>query len=240
MKIEYKDNIKEFTRKLKMAGISLQEAGAEALNLGAAYISMKYKANLKKSFRLRNEKFTLGAIRIFKAHSKCSKGTLRKLRDVNAVIGVVNMKNGRKHYLAKQEEGGKVKGLRKTGGKVPVPLVAARQGGNISKPVAKRYRIDTGNVIPLKNLYGLNPRQQYGAMRSMARRGKVQSDKLYLTDKGIYKITKKRITQLRNTEETQVIIKANPVFQKSVNQLTDKRMISAFQIAAKRLLARLK
>lgn len=250
--LQYRDNLPDLLKQLSRAGITLQEAGARTLTVGAKWIALKYKAKLPQTFRLRAPKFTLGSVRVFEAHARRSSGELRELRDINAQVGVINMKGGRIHYLAKQETGGSVKGMRKTAGRVPIPLVAARQGGRISAPVAARYRIDKANIIQLKKLHGLPTPRQYAAMRDMMLQGKLDPKNLYQTDQGIFSISrkgstgyskgaklKKFITMVRDAKETTVHIKAQPVFREAVGTLTEARMIQAFQSSAKNLLQNL-
>ncbi|MBE3064303.1 MAG: hypothetical protein IMZ69_04720 [Spirochaetes bacterium] len=237
MGFQYSDNVSEFMKELNRAGIAIQEAGARAINLGANFIQNKYRANIKDRFLVRASKFTLGAVRVMQAHARRSNGELRKLSAINAVVGVMNMSGGRMHYLAKQERGGTVQGGSKTGGKVPIPLVAARQGGMLSKPVAARYRIDKAEIIQMKALEGIkNPRRMYGAMRSRAERGQIDPKKLYMNLFGIFRVAEKKITMLRNTEEANVTIKAQPAFLESVRALTSARMEMLFVMSAKKLI----
>src|SRR5690554_8113607 len=87
MQVKYSNDIDEYKKKLNRAGIAIQEAGAIAINKAADIILQRYRATLKKKIKhMRNPKFTLGAAVIFKAHAKGSKGTLRKMGDINAIV----------------------------------------------------------------------------------------------------------------------------------------------------------
>jgi hypothetical protein len=236
---EYSDNFLEIVKQLKRAGVALQQAAADTINIGAAFIKGKYVAGLQHTFRIRAPRFTLGAIKIQTANAKRSSGELRKLTGVNARIGVPMMRGGREHYLARQESGGTVRGNRKTGGRVPIPLVAARQSTSIDKPVAAQYRIGKSQTTwaVTEALRGItNPRQLYGAMLDRARRGEIDPKKLYMTQFGIFRVTKKAVIMLRNTEETSVTIRARPVFRTAVDSLTSGRMETLFVISAKKLI----
>jgi hypothetical protein len=236
--IEYRDNINEYLRELSRAGVAIQKAAALALNRGAGFIASTYKLSLKNNFTLRN-KFTLGAIRVMKAHEmRSNKKDLRPLRDVNAKVGVDELKGGKLHYLAKHETGHVVRGIRKAKNRVPIPLRAARTAGSEKKPIAPKYRMLTANVEELKNLRGLNARQQYGAMRDLVKRGKVTPNNLYMTEHGIFDLFKKRfrVTQVRNTDEVKILLKGKPLFGKAVSALTEDIMAKLFVSAAKRLI----
>jgi len=134
------------------------------------------------------------------------------------------MKSGRLHYLPKQEKGGRVKGLAKTGNKVPIPLRASRQGGNVNKPVSAKNRLNMVKIVKLSKLYDLNPRRQYGAMRDLARRGKIDPTALYMTNNGIFRINQKKIIRLRDADET------------AVKAITEEQMMKTFVTVSRRLL----
>lgn len=232
--IEYTDNIEELVRQLRRAGVSLQAASAETINAGANFVTVRYKNNLKREFEIRN-KFTLGAVKLYKAHGVRRSGELRKMRDINALVGVRKLKGGREHYLKKQEEGGTVRGMRKTGGKVPVPLNKARTSGRDDKPIASRYRINKANIRDRGDLRGMSPRKQYGAMRAMARRKAIPRGTLIQTDLGIFAPGKRKIKRVRSTEKRRIRLKKTPVFQKSVDALSVELMLSYFKKSARKL-----
>ena len=235
-KAEYSDNFREVARELGRAGIAIQEAAAEAINIGAAFIEHRYKTRLRRLFTLRNN-YTTGAIGRYKANARRSNGRdLRKLHDINAVIGVRKLKGGGDHYLLAQEFGGVKRGTRRTAGKVPVPLQSSRTSRSNRKPVAPRYRLIKKTPTQRTDLRGLNPRQQYGALRDRARRGQINRTDLIQTENGIFQVEKNKITLLRSTKKSRVHIRAWHPFQDSIDDLNERVVVRAFRIAARRLL----
>lgn len=76
----------------------------------------------------RASNYTLNATRVMRAHGTRRDGSLRRLRDINAMVVVRQMPGGRR-------------GSARTGNKVPVPLNAARRGGNPNAGIAPSYAI---------------------------------------------------------------------------------------------------
>jgi len=232
--IEYKDNLPALLKQLNRAGVRIQEAGAESVNMGAEYIDRKYKALLKTNLK-RKSKFTLNATRIYKAHTTRSGGQLRKLRDINAVVGVRTMSGGKEHYLARMERGDDRTGGRQTGGKVPIPLRGARTGKNASRGISPAYRLNRNSVHKLNKRFR-NAREYYGALSSMAKRGVIDGKKMYQTEFGIHTVRRGRVLQLRDTSQTRLEVKARPYFEEAQGFLTPRVMQQIFVITARRLI----
>lgn len=237
--VEYEDNLEEYVRAIRRAGITMQVAAANTLNLAAEYIAQKYTENLKQHFTFRN-KYTLGKIKVHKSNPVRKSRQLRKLEDVNAIVGVQTLKGGRENYLLHHEIGKVVEGSSKTGGMVPTPLVAARVAQSPKRVIAKAYRIDknTVNREKFRNLYRLNARRQYGAMISRAQRGEIDGDTLYQTNRGIFKIDtdKFRIKMVRYADRTRLYIRSRDFFRDAIGQMTTRRMRHAFIMSAQRML----
>ena len=257
MELKYTDNVMDWTRKLRRAGFAMQEAGAEACTMAAQYVASQYRLALRtKTIQMRNETFTMKAIVVYPAKAKHGSGELRKMENINAIVGV--RKNGNKeHYLAMLEIGASKKGIPQLGGAVPIPLDSARQGESRAAVVAGAQRLVTGRyqyggAVDLSKFCG-NPRQQFAIMNSMARRGKLwitgQKNKqigkhaFYVVDHGdhkwLYKITGKKATIVRDLDYDTVKIKAKPFFEESIDRLNQTDMETYFVRAAMILLGSL-
>jgi hypothetical protein len=258
MELKYTDNMQKVTRDLRMAGFSLQEAGALACTKAARYVAAMYRLELqRKTIHLRNRDFTLKSIVVYPArHIHKSTGKLREMGEINAVVGVKKIGGDRDHYLAMLEIGADKKGSPKLDGAVPIPLDSARSGESRDRAVASALRLSKGyqlgGKIDLSRFAG-NPRQQFAIMNSMARRGKLwirgQKNKqigkhaYYAVDQGdkkwLYQINGKRARIVRDLSESLVNIPKNPMFGESVDMLNSKDMESFFVKAAQELLAKL-
>jgi len=238
-RVQYRDNVKDLVRELKRAGVHLQVAAADSLNVGAEFIDRRYKAILHSRFTIRN-RFTLGAIRVLQATGVRRNGQLRQASKINAIVGVRKRRGGNDHSLAAHEEGKTVRGLPKTGGKVPVPLRASRTGKNDSRPIAGRFRVDRRNVEQHTELNRLNPRQQYAALRDRARRGAIDTNDMHQTNAGIFKVGKRRITRVRSSEKRRIRIRKIHPFRDAVQTLSQRKMGQAFIVAARRLLRQMR
>lgn len=243
MELKYTDNVQEWTRKLRTAGFSLQEAGAQACTMAARHIADKYRMEMKNTIvTMRNKSFTMRAITVYPAkHISKSTGKLRPIGDINAVVGVKKI-GDREHYLAMLEVGADKK---KAGG-VPIPLDPAREGENRAKPVATNMRIQgrgtSRGVIDLSRFAG-NPRKQFAIVSSMARRGKLGKKGFYAVDHGdkkwLYQIQGKTARIVRDMSEELVKIQANPMFARSVDDVNQSGMETYFMRSAMILLGSL-
>jgi len=234
---EYTDNVKDLNKQLSQAGIALQEAGAEAINQGAMIIAARYKRNIRaKAKHVRNAKFTLGSIVVLQAHARRSDGTtLREAKDINAITGVKQL-NGGEHYLAKREAGGTKRGNSKTGGRVPIPLRGAR-GGNEAKPILPAYRLTKSTPIQMQSQLrnATDARAQIEILRGMVRKGQIQPG-MYQSKDSIWKVTKNKVTRLRDTSKESVTVPKRPLFETSVGELEPGKMETFYVAAAKRLI----
>ncbi len=230
----YEDNFPKVLAQLQRAGIALQEAGAEAMTMGAKIIAVRYKKSLREKTKLRNEKFTLGAIIVLQAKAYHSdKKTLRRMDNVNAIVGVKQLR-GDTHYLAAMEIGGKKKGAKSAGHRVPVPLGTAREGDQ-RKPVAAKYRLSKGVAQYQRQLGTPNVRQQYALLYALAKRGLKPG--LYQSPDAIFHVTRKKVTIVRYADRDAVQIKPSPLFEGAVKELTEAEIDRLWVIGAKKKLA---
>lgn len=238
MELKYTDNVQQWTRKLRTAGFSLQEAAAEACTFAARKIAAEYKVRLRTdTMLLRNEKFTLRSYVVYPAKGVSKRtGELRPMQDINAIVGVKQMPGGKEHYLAMLEVGRDKKGTGELG--VPVPVDSAR-GGNRRSPVQSAMRLERGTryggTVDLTR-FAANPRQQFAIMNSMARKGRLKNGTYYAVDQGtkkwLYKVDGGFAMITRDISEDIVKIKANPMFERSVNGLSRDDMETYFTRAA--------
>ena len=239
MQVKYSNNLDEYKKKLNRAGIAIQEVGAIAINKAADIILQRYKATLKKKIKhMRNPKFTLGAAVVFKAHAKGSSGKLRKMSDINAIVGVRRMRDG-EHYLYLMEVGGTKDGNKNTQGKVQIPLLPAR-GGNINKSILPGLRLNKKKpeVLPAPRNAQNNPRAQYAMLYDMARRGVIQPG-LYQTPDAVFKVTKRKVQMIRKLQDQSIKIKSVPMFGDSITIIDQNTMSRLFAYGAEKKLAEL-
>ncbi len=242
-----------FIKELGKKGNRLQIAAAESLNESAEEIKNTYKKKLQKNSKLRN-KFSLGAIRIFKANPIRKSGEPRQLSRINAIIGILKLRGG-KHYLAKLEEGSTNRGNPKTKGKVPIPLQGSRISQSDDKAISAPNRLTNGDTQTLKvggkNIgvkgdgYSGNNRRRwgvlYGAVRSKKISGNVRKP-FYMIDsdgvQGIFKMIRNVISKIRDLSKTRTKVKAEPNFKRSVNSVRPDDIQKTFIKNAKRELGR--
>ncbi len=248
-------NPRQFNRKLTRAGFALQKVQAAAINLGIEKIDRQYKNNLRRSVKLKN-KFSLKSTKTFKANPVSRRtGNLRKMEDINAVTGVRKMKGGKKHYLAKMEDGGTQRGNPKTENKVPVPLDVSRTGGNENKPIASVNRLTSpkppqtlragGKAFGHKG-DGFSGRQRFAILHRYRRGGggrfvgDVTKPFFFITSKGkrgIFRFMRGRFKMTRSLEDSTIRVRSNPQFEKAVDSLTPQKMDALYRGVGKRMLA---
>lgn len=236
--IKYDDNVMEYIGKLRKAGIAMEQAAAEAINKAADLVAIQYKRTLSQKVRLRNKKFTLGAIKVFKARASRSSGETRKIDDINAIVGVMNLR-GEDHYLARMEEGGIKKGSKDTGGKAVIPMDTAR-GGDRMKPILSGFRMSTKKPIQIQDLMKRTreiKQSYYAQLYSMVDRGIIQPG-IYQGPRGIYHATRKKVTMIRKSKDS-VKIKSNPLFEQATYKLRETDMDKFFVYAAEKMLRKL-
>lgn len=236
--IKYDDNVMEYIGKLRKSGIAMEQAAAEAINKAADLVAIQYRRTLSQKVRLRNKKFTLGAIKVFKARASKSSGQLRKMDDLNAVVGVLNLR-GDDHYLARMEEGGVKKGSKDTGGKAVIPMDTARNGDRM-KPIVNRFRMSVNKPIQIQDLMKRTreiKQSYYAQLYSMVGRGDIQPG-IYQGPRGIYHVTKKKVTMIRKSKDS-VRIKSNPLFEQATYKLREMDMDRFFIYAAEKMLKKL-
>lgn len=236
--IKYSDNKDDFIAQLRRAGFDLQTAAVMAINNAAHKMTIYYQSLLKNKTNLRAERFTLNAVKIYKATPRSSgKGKpLRKLENINAIVGIGELR-GKEHYLAKMEEGGQKKGGVKTGGRVPIPMDTAR-GGDRKAPILNINRLLRKTPSQFQNQLSKakNPRQQYAILYSMARSGKIKAG-MYQSENAIYAVTKDKVIMVRKTEDSTILVKSRPLFAQMSKHVTPDLMDKYFINAAKQLLS---
>ena len=252
--LTYKDNVKEVNKQLSQAGIALQEAGAEAINRAAYFVLAKYRLELReKTNYLRNRTFTLNSIRVYTAHARRSDGkTLRQMEDINAKVGIPQMSGGREHYLALLEVGAKKKGIPGLNNRVAIPLDTAR-GGDRSKAVQGVYRLVKNSrykgEIDLSK-WASNRDQQYAIMQSMNRRGKlytinkkqeISRHGYWMVNYGggksyLFSVGKKEAKMVRDTSYSSPRAVKKPMFQSSLKDINQERLMKYYLDEAKRLI----
>lgn len=247
--IKLKMDTKKFIKELGKKGNRLQIVAADSLNQSAEVIAATYGNKLKKNSKLRN-KFSLGSIRIFKAHGVSRSGEPRKLSRINAIIGIRKMKGGKKHYLAKLEEGSTTTGNPKTAGKVPIPLQGARIGGSDDKAVSAPNRLTKGETqtltvkgtkIGVKGDAYNNSRRRWGALYRGVREKTIGGNvakPFFMIDNdnelGIFKMIRRVISKIRDLSKTSTKVKAEPNFKKSFKAMKPQLIQKIFVANAKK------
>jgi len=232
----------------------LQIVAADTINESAENLDEDYKKRLIKRLRLRNKKFTLGGVKTFKANPIRRSGEPRQLAKINAITGVRKMKGGKKHYLAKQEEGRTQRGNRKTLNRVPIPLTTSRTGQNIDKPIAGQNRLLKGETQTLRSggkkfgVHGDRFRtsgQRFAVLYKHKRSGGEGltgdlSKPFFFIDNsnrlGIFKFLRGRARKIRTLEESTVRTKASPNFGNAVNAMTPEKIKRLFVKKAERVI----
>lgn len=251
--VQFTSNIDEVITKLKIAGIAVQSAGAEAINRGAFYIAGQYNESLRNDMKHnRGGNFTSKACRVWQAHAMSgSKNTMRQMKDINAKVGILEMRDGRRHYLEARELGLGHKGSPKIANRVPIPLDSAR-GGSRSASVSPQYRMGKqfhfGGIIDLSRWAG-NPRQQYAILSSMARSGKlwqkqknsqISKHMQYMVEYGdrafMFKVIGKNIKLLRDMSRDETSNRKRPLFNSATYKLKQSDLDAYFTLAANYML----
>jgi len=262
MAIKYTDNIKDYENMLHRVHGGLSMASANTVNEAADIVEREYKVELNK-FTLRN-KFTVGAVKKYRANAKRSTGDFRPIQNINARVGVLKMRGGKDHYLKKQEEGGTSRGNSKTMYKVAFAQDEARTGTSRRKPIKGALQLQkSGRITQLQfpngrpigvQGDGFTPSQRWGILykyTGLSGRGKPAST-LYPWDLskqfiftgirrglGVFKAIGKRIHMMRQLNKTSVNIKPTRKFQKSFNKI-DKNRLSMIMVKNAKIIAGIK
>ena len=242
-------------RKLGRRAGQLQVVAAETINDEAQALDTNYKRRLQRNQRLRAKRFTLGSIKIFKATAVRRSGEPRQLGKINAILGIRKMKGGKKHYLAKLEEGRTQRGNSRTRGRVPIPLTTARTSRNINKSISSPNRLTKGDTQTLRagsKIFGLpndrfkNPRQRFAILYRYFRTGgngltgDLRKPFYFVNNSnqlGIFKFISGRVRKIRNLENTTVKTRKRPNFRKSVDTITPERIQRTFNRKSQKKLA---
>ena len=239
MSIKLNLQTKKAIGQLGRRGNLLQIVAADTVNEAARDLDEDYKNRLDRKQRLRNKKFTLGAVKVNESRPIRRSGEPRQLSKINAVVGVRKMKGGKKHYLAKLEEGDINRGNSKTLGRVPVPLTAGRTSLNIDKPVAASNRLRKGQTQTLRvggrnfgvEGDGFKTGKQRFAILTKYRNsrggignfvGNLNKPFFFMNKKGepgIFKFIKNEFHKIRTLEKTTTKTPKSPNFKNSVNNI---------------------
>ena len=240
MSIKLNLKTKSMIRQLGRRGSLLQVVAADTVNESAHDLKKKYTRRLEKKQRLRNRKFTLGAVKINESRPIRRSGEPRQLHMINAIVGVRKQKGGKEHYLAKMEKGGTRRGSRKTLNKAAIPLTTARVSQNIEKPIASQNRIinrDTQKLRAGGRPFGVpggrfkNPRQRFAVLYRYKNKrnrggwnftGDLSKPFIFMDNSnrlGIFKFLKGRVRKIRTLEQSTAKFPRSDNFKDSVNDL---------------------
>jgi hypothetical protein len=233
---------KKMIQKLGKRGNLLQIVAAETLNDQEEQLEKRYRSNLKKNQTLRNERFTMGAIKSFKSRPVRKSGEPRRLNGINAILAVKKQKNLNTHYLEELETGSTNRGNSKTLNKSPAPLTASRTAMNEKKPIASANRIlknppqklrAGGKVIGVSTRERrkngrkwATPQQRFAALYRFKKQGGagLQGDlskPFFFIDNsnhlGIFKFIRNRARKIRSLRRSTTRTNASPNFKKAVN-----------------------
>jgi hypothetical protein len=244
---------KKFMRDLAKIHGGLNQAHARTINnIGQKTIN-RYNKALKSEFTVRTQ-FTLNALRMYKATwtSKSKPGSLRPIRNINALLFISKMKGGAEHYLALQEEGAQKSLQKSANNTVSLPMDNARKGGNFSGSISPKYRLTKNAPKDLRFRSGANRNLSTGRGYSDKQRwaivNKYKSENPYgwdMTqpfkleyDGNIDAYAKKgnRIALIRRMRRKNQRIKKRPLFENTLNQITEAEMQNIFNTVAGRIL----
>jgi hypothetical protein len=256
MQLQYKDNVKQYIKFLKKKHGALATVGSQTVNEAAEIVEKSYGKELDK-FTLRN-KFTKGAIKLYKSKAQRSTGEFRKIEKINAIVAVRKMKGGKDHYLKMQEEGGTKRGSAKTQYSVAVPMDTARQGGSFAKPVKGPLRLQKSLIQKLQigqHQLGLNdpftgPQRwailyKYTGLSGKGRNktnpyGWDMKKQFFFTGMkrglGIFHVISRRIRMIRTLEKKFIRVKPTHKFKKSIGKITTGILGNIFIKNAKKYL----
>ena len=171
-----------------------------------------------------------------------SKGGMRNLSDINAIVGVKKQKGGKEHYLSKQETGHIKKGTALTLNKVAFPLNAARRSGLYNQPIGGRFKL-FGNLFQQPTVggqpFGVNDKFSPSQRFAIANRI-IKESKMFImkTAYGLAVFAKNlgHIEAVRDLKKSTVKIKPLHKFEKANAKLTPVMMESIFKRAADKFL----
>jgi len=262
MKFIYDDNSKEFTGRLSKHAGYLAVVCSRTVNEAANFVGEEYKNLLKTNFKLRNERFTLGAVKVLESAAySSSRKKYQTVEEINAFVGVRNMAGGADHYLKTQEFGDTREGSSKTDKRVPVPLLASRGGQDMS-PVVKKYRLSGSPPVRFpfeKRLSGLAGPRRWAALINYAGKNNIDLGKPFIYwdnngRRGVFiaegnkpapaagkktvknKTAFKSVRMLRSLKSDKVQIKARHYLKIATVRLTDTRMNAFFKNNAKKFI----
>jgi hypothetical protein len=242
-KLTYKDNMAKYIANLQRLHGAIPVVSANTVNTAAKLADKKYKESLKSDLIIRN-KFTLNAVKIFKAKAIRSSGEFRQIQDINAIAGVRKLRGGKDHYLLKHEIGGVTRGGAQTDGKVAKPLDATRTSENLNRPIKRALRLQQSKIQTLTlggRAFG-KPGDGFKASQRWAILEKYKKSNPYGWDLkqqfyfvgmkrglGAFQQKGKRFRMLRKLDDTKVNIRGLKNFTKSMATLTPSKMELIFK-----------
>lgn len=260
--IKVKSNAKDYIKLLKKTHGALPIVSAETVNTAGKFVKLRYQKELDQ-FTLRN-KFTRGSVATLLSKAKSKRtGDFRRIRDINAIVGVRKLKGGKDHYLLDQEEGGRKRGTGKTKGFVAMPMDTGRTSKRHRKPIKSALRLQkTPSIQTLKaggDVIGL-PGSKFGDRQSWAifhkysgtSKSGVDGHNRYgwdlakqfffkgirqgLSQIGVFKKEGKSTTMTRSLGGKTVRVRARHKFAKAVSKLTPRMMEIIFNRESKKFL----
>ena len=231
----------------------LQIIAAETVNESAEDLKVNYVNRLERKQRLRNKRFTLGAVKINKSNPIRRSGEPRQLSKINSIVGVRKMKGGKQHYLAKLELGRTQRGNQKTKNKVPIPLTTGRTGQDINKPIAAANRLTKGDTQTLRaggKVFGVKgdrfrtSKQRFAVLYKYKKSGEGLTGDLkkpfFFIDNanrlGIFKFIRGQARKIRTLEQSTARTKPRRNFKKTVDDMKPVDIQRKFIRKAERVL----
>lgn len=222
----------------------MENVAVNTLNKAAKLIQGEYKRKIKKDFVMRG-KFTMNAVRMFKATSKGSGGSLRPMKNINAVVYVPNIKGGKDHYLKDHEFGKTKQGAKSTKGFIATPTDAARTGASYKGKINRAGDLRKIGKIQTLKIKGKKVEDLFKGKQLWAVLYKYTKDDRYGWDLkkpfflfgNIHVFKRKRFPRIRTLEETVRKLKRNPNFTESVEKVgTPQKMETIFFREANKLI----
>ncbi len=232
----------------------LQIVAADTVNESAEDLKVNYVNRLERKQRLRNKRFTLGAVKINKSNPIRKSGQPRPLGKINSIVGVRKMKGGKKHYLAKLEEGVTQRGNRKTKSRVPIPLTTGRTSQNINKPIAAANRLTKGDTQTLRaggKAFGVKgdrfrtSKQRFAVLYKYKKSGgegltgDLKKPFFFIDNSnrlGIFKFIRGQVRKIRTLEQSTARTKPRRNFKKTVDDMKPADIQRKFIRKAERVL----
>lgn len=241
-----KSDPKGFIKELKKVHGQMEKVAVNVLNHAAKLILNEYKRKNKKDYVIRG-KFTENAVRMFKATTRGRGGSLRPIKNINAVVFVPTLKGGGEHYLAKHEFGKSVTGAKSTKGFIATPTDAARVGkkykGRISRAgdLRKIGKIQNLTVKGRRVEDLFKGKQLWAVLYKYAKSGENpygwDLKKSFFLFGNVHVFKRNRFPRIRTLEDKIRKLPKNPNFTESVEKVgTPQKMEQIFKREAHKVI----